>query len=149
MDEDFSEEGVAHKLSANEEDDDNEEDDEYDEHSDDSFQQAPLIDIRNDGWDDSAITKCFELACNYDQYGENTCGDGETPYKQMVFEPTPNKLLNGQESSTCHSNIELDRMDTNEQYKQRNLPETESESSQQSDQVHSGQSGLTLPSWAL
>jgi hypothetical protein len=121
--------------------------------------QAPIVDIRISGWDDDAISKCFQQAIvNYD----STRTSGE-------FEPTPNRIINQdgqivslhvhvQQNSAsfddkefeCSTEKKNENDDANKSDgNQMNMEVNEEMGKEQQDFLTSTKRSIPLPKWAL
>jgi hypothetical protein len=140
LDADNSYGGVSMSDNA----DESGEDDENSEYSS-SLDPAPrppcIVDLKTRGWDDDAISKCFEFAIRY----------GDSAHAQYTFEPVVNKSLNDVYSNQAESVEDLERIKGNEkESSQGHRGDNESSYSfQNSNQTESGTVILPLPGWAL
>lgn len=139
--------GISQDSDASTSDNDHENDDEY-SGSSSSLDQAVapppcLVDLKKSGWDDCAVSKCFQFATGYE----------DSINLQNTFEPVVNKSLNDIYSTRSRSVKELE-IKTKEKDSPLVLHIKDNGSSSPTQPLDPTEEGkgitnLPLPSWAL
>lgn len=125
-------------------DDENDDEDSYGKSS--SLDQEPLpciVDLKTSGWDDDAISKCFEFAIDY----------GELVNVRNVFEPVVNKSLKNDNvvdpSQQVYSAENLEIRTEEKCLQVTQVGHESSDPCQNLDEAQLGVTNLPLPRWAL